>query len=258
MRWAFALLIMTAVPVQAREILFGQGKESISVPFGVETLFRFPSEVKTVTEAGRFEIRPASPEEPDYSVLLVKPRMSEGASDVTFLLADGGTVKTQLLITRAPNGKRDSVYDFRPYSGLMETDPQGQPKKDPLVISELDLMRGMIRGDQVAGFDVKRHDLSISLGEQSITTRLVKRYLGKDVNGYVYELRSNDSKKVFEIDLRGLSIGNPNLAVLAQVDRTRLQGKEPESRQTFLRVVARPGASSRQMTLPVSIERKGK
>ncbi|MEK7691329.1 MAG: hypothetical protein AAB425_09940, partial [Bdellovibrionota bacterium] len=186
----------------------------------------------------------------------VKARMTEGVSDVAFLLADGATIKTQLMITRAPNGKRDSVYDFRPFSGLQETDPSGVPKKDPLVVSELDLMRGMIRGDQVAGFDVQRHNLPISLGEASISARLVKRYLGKDVNGYVYELESRDSKKVFDIDLKGLSIGTPNLAVLAQVDRPRLGGKEPEEQKTFLRVVARPGASSRQMLLPVSIEKK--
>lgn len=243
---------------EAREVLFGKGKESISVPFGVETLFRFPSEVKTVTDAGRFEIRPASHEEPDYSVLLVKPRMAEGMNDVTFLLADGATVKTQLLITRNTTGKRDSVIDFRPYSGLQETDPSGAPKKDPLVVSELDLMRGMIRGDRVTGFDSQNHDISIPLKTESVTARLVKRYLGKDVNGYIYELENHSSSKVVTLDLRALSIGSPNLAVLAQVDRATLSGKDVEERRTYLRVVARPGASSREMILPVSMEKKAK
>ncbi|MEK7692173.1 MAG: hypothetical protein AAB425_14250, partial [Bdellovibrionota bacterium] len=65
MKTALLILLLVGQQAHAREILFGPGKESIPIPFGVETLFRFPSEVKTVTEAGRFEIRPASTEEPD-------------------------------------------------------------------------------------------------------------------------------------------------------------------------------------------------
>ena len=256
MTFILALIVLNLV--EAKEILFGPSKESISIPFGVETLFRFPSEVKTVTDAAKFEIRPASADEPDYSVLLVKARMTEGMNDVTFLLADGATVKTQLLITRKPTGKRDSVYDFRPFSGLQETDPHGESKKDPLAVSELDLMRGMIRGDKVTGFDLQKHDIQIALKSDGISARLLKRYLGKDVNGYVYEILNHNSKKSVSIDLRGLSIGSPNLAVLAQIDRPNLEGNSEDERRTFLRVVARPGASSKEMTLPVSMEKRTK
>ena len=75
----------------ARDLLYGRARETVPVAFGSETIFRFPLEVKTITEASRFDIHPANSEEPDYSVLIVKPRFSEGSSDVTFLLSDGTT-----------------------------------------------------------------------------------------------------------------------------------------------------------------------
>ena len=240
--------------VQAREVVFGKGRETIPVPFGVETLFRFPMEVKTITEANRFEIHPASSDEPDYSVLVVKPRMSEGASDVTFILSDGAVVRTQLVVSNRPNLKKDSIYDFKPRDELNSTNPNLPDKHDPMVISELDLMRAMIRGDQVSGFNVSRISQSIPLGSHDISATLLKIYTGQDVNGYVYHLKTESQKKLFEIDLKGLSIGIPNLAVLAQIDRSALGGATPELRETFLRIVARPGAASHKVILPVAIE----
>src|SRR4051812_20017736 len=107
-----SLSLLISVPVHAREIVYGKAKETLSVSFGVETLFRFPMEVKTITEAQRFEIRPANSEEPDYSVLAVKPRMMEGVADITFILSDGSVIRTQLVISNRSNVKKDSIYDF--------------------------------------------------------------------------------------------------------------------------------------------------
>src|ERR1035437_6131324 len=113
------LICISGVPcAHARDVYYGKAKETVQIPFGVETLFRFPIEVKTITEANRFEIRPANQEEPDYSVLVVKPRMSEGSADVTFLFSDGSVARTQLIISNKPNLKRDSIYDFKPRDDL--------------------------------------------------------------------------------------------------------------------------------------------
>lgn len=239
---------------QARDIIYGKGRETVPVAFGSETLFRFPSEVKTITEASRFEIRPANPDEPDYSVLSVKPRFSDGAADVTFLLSDGTEIRAQLVVSTRSSLKRDSVYDFKPREDLSDTNPNRKDRPDPMVISELDLMRAMIRGDQVAGFGVENYSQPIAMGSEHLSAELKRIYRGHDMNGYVYLLHTDLKERRYEINLDGMAIGQPNLAILAQVDRGRLGGQAEVERETYLRVVARPGASSHRIILPVAIE----
>ena len=258
--FASLMLLLLGLPetASARLVVFGKARETIPVAFGVESLFRFPMEVKTVTEASRFEIKPSNSDDPDYSVLAVKPRMSEGAADVTFILSDGSVIRTQLLISNRPNLRKDSIYDFKPKDDLVSANPNLAEKHDPMVISELDLMRAMIRGENVAGFDLSHRSQSIGVGSPHLAATLVKVYSGKDVNGYVYILKTDTSDRAFEIDLKGLAIGQPNLAVLAEVDQTQIGGKTAEERQTVLRIVAKPGASSQRVILPVAIRGEGK
>ena len=238
----------------ARDVLFGKARETIPVAFGTETIFRFPMEVKTITEASRFEIRPANQEESDYSVLAVKPRFSEGSADVTFLLSDGTPIRTQLVVATRSNLKRDSIYDFKAKEELGDTNPNLKDHPDPMVISELDLMRAMIRGDQVAGYNSENYSKPISLGSPHLTAELKRVYRGHDMNGYVYLLKTGSKESVFEITLDALAIGQPNLAILAQVDRSSIGGKVAEEREAYLRVVARPGASSQRIMLPVALK----
>ena len=238
----------------ARDVLFGKARETIPVAFGTETIFRFPMEVKTITEASRFEIRPANQEESDYSVLAVKPRFSEGSADVTFLLSDGTPIRTQLVIATRSNLKRDSIYDFKAKEDLGDTNPNLKEHADPMVISELDLMRAMIRGDQVAGFNSENYSKPISMGSPNLTAELKRVYRGHDMNGYVYLLKTGFKESAFEITLDALAIGQPNLAILAQVDRSIIGGKSAEEREAYLRVVARPGAFSQRIILPVALK----
>jgi len=253
-----AIALGCSSAADARLIVYGKARETIPVAFGFETLLRFPQEVKTITEASRFEINPANKDEPDYSVLVVKPRMSEGAADVTFILSDGSTIRAQLVISNRPNVRKDSIYDFKPKDELATTNPNLSGKSEPMVISELDLMRAMIRGENVSGFDLSRHSQSAAMGSPHLTATLVKIYSGKDVNGYVYILKSESAERTFEIDLKGLAIGEPNLAVLAQVDRPAIGGRDARDRQTVLRIVAKPGASAHRVILPVALRGEAK
>ena len=238
----------------ARDVLFGKARETISVAFGTETIFRFPLEVKTITEASRFDIHPANQEEPDYSVLVVKPRFAEGAADVTFLLSDGTPIRTQLVVATRSNLKRDSIYDFKAKEELGDTNPNLKDHPDPMVISELDLMRSMIQGNQVSGFNTENYSKQISLGSPGLSAELKRVYRGREMNGYVYLLKTGHEKGGFEISLDALAIGQPNLAILAQIDRTYIGGKTPAERESYLRVVARPGASSQRIILPVALK----
>jgi hypothetical protein len=259
----WALSCLPSAQVQAREVLFGKAKETLSVSFGVETLFRFPMEVKTITEAQRFEIKPANSEEPDYSVLAVKPRMKEGVADITFILSDGSVIRTQLVISNRSNLKKDSIYDFKPKDELSSTNPNLLDKREPLVISELDLMRSMIGGERVSGFEVHVLDQKIDLnpsgaGADGLSVHLVKGYIGSGLHGFVYLLKTQAKDQFYSIDLAKLAIGQPNLALLAEVDHPVIGGEAEAERQTYLRVIAKPGASSRRLVLPVAIQREDK
>lgn len=253
------LTLLSTSGAHAREILYGKGLQTVPVSFGVETLFRFPLEVKTVTEASRFDIHPSNADEPDYSVLVVKPRMSEGSANVAFILSDGSVIRTQLVISSGSNGsnrrnlRQDSIYDFKPKQDLAESNPNLAEKHEPMAVSELDLMRGMIRRDNVAGFDLSHRSQVIDVGSPHLSATLVKIYSGRDVNGYVYVLKTDSTDRAYDIDLKGLAIGQPNLAILAQVDRNQIGGPNADDRQTALRIVAKPGASSRRVILPVAI-----
>src|SRR4051812_40465465 len=98
----FSLILVTSTlaPIQAlaKAIYFGSETEAVTLVYGNSTLFRFSGEVRTISQASRFEIAPANSDQPNYSLLSVKPRFSEGKSDVVFILADGTTIKTRLMV----------------------------------------------------------------------------------------------------------------------------------------------------------------
>ncbi len=256
------VIVMCSHPALARDILYSKAKETLPISFGVETLFRFPMEVKTITEAERFEIKPANPEEPDYSVLAVKPRMREGVSDVTFVLSDGSVIRTQLITSLQRNLKKDSIYDFKPKDELLNSNPNLSDKREPLVISELDLMRAMISGDRLAGFDTHVVDQTIDLNSKQVgkdlSVHLIKSYIGNGVNGFIYRVKTRSKEQVYSVNLEKLAIGQPNLALLAQIDHPAIGGDSAADRETLLRVVTKPGASARKVVLPTAIQREDK
>ena len=158
---------------------------------------------------------------------------------------------------------RPSIYDLKPKDDLLSSNPNaadnlGNAKHDSMSISELDLLRAMIRGDAVAGFDVSHYSISIAINSPNLSATLIKVYRGKDLNGYVYHLKVDGSGHYYDIDLKGLAIGSPNLAVISQVDRKKIGGNRPEERESFLRIVAKPGSSGSKMILPVAIKSDSK
>ena len=149
--------------------------------------------------------------------------------------------------------KKDSIYDFKAKEELADTNPGLKDHTGPIVISELDLMRAMILGNQVSGFNTENYSMPIALGSPHLTAELKRVYRGHDMNGYVYLLKTDLNDRGFEVTLEALAIGRPNLAILAQVDRSFIGGKRPEDREVYLRVVARPGTSSQRIILPVAL-----
>lgn len=232
----------------ARIIYFGNETEQVTVAYGGPTIFRFPEDVKTISQARSFTVVPANSENPNYSLLSVTPRFSKGENKVTFILASGEIVTTNIVIVpKALPEKTDSIYDFKPKESLIENQDSSAEGSQ---VSELELMRAMIRWDKVIGYNVRILVRSVDSGNKEISARLIRVYTGPKYNGYIYEIKNLSKKKSFAIDLKSLSLGKPNMALLSQVDDNILKPKK--SNATFLRIVAKPSSIYRTINLPIA------
>ena len=71
-------LVLISESIEAKVIHYGTETETITVLYGTPTILKFDSEVKTISEAQRFEIVPADEVEQDYSLLSLKPYFKRG------------------------------------------------------------------------------------------------------------------------------------------------------------------------------------
>ena len=60
-------MFMFSANLQAEDIYYGSGPKLVKI--SKETIFRFHKQVRTISQAHKFEIKPADPNDPDYSVL---------------------------------------------------------------------------------------------------------------------------------------------------------------------------------------------
>lgn len=226
----------------AKPVYYGSMPEQVRVKHGGSTIFRFPKAVQTITGAGRLTIKPANDADPSYTTLAVTPRFTNGLNEVAFFLADGSVVKTKILVS--PNDPAaDSFYEFKPKDSLDsdQTDPNA-PK-----ISEVELLKAMVRDDDVAGYKVSRFSSDVPSKLSSASVELIRIYKGNPFNGYVYRVTNTSWRKIVEVDVRHLSVGEPNLAILAQSDADRLYPKGKGTHQTLVRIVAKNTSSSRDV-----------
>lgn len=248
---AFALLPLSS---QAKTIFFGSETETVTLVYGHETLFRFTGEVRTISQASRFEIAPANSDQPNYSLLSIRPRFSSGSSEVVFILADGTTIKTRLLtVSNAIPEKTDSIYDFKSKESLLDASDEGKVGSS---LSELALMKAMIRGDQVTGYEVKNLVRTISPGFKGVETQLVRIYTGNQYNGYIFELKNVTPSQRLLVTVQNLMLGDPNVAILSMVDQPILEPKGSGHEKTYLRIVAKPSSLYNQLILPIQVVEK--
>ncbi len=231
-------------------VYYGSETESLTVGYDRTTILRFEEEVKTISQASKFSIEPANANDPNYRVLAIKPRSQDGIDKVTFILANDVVVNLKIrTVTQAIPEKTDSFYDLK--SKELRVDPQSEAIKGADV-SELDLMKAMIRGDTLLGYNAKTMTRTITSGIEGISVELIKIYTGPKFNGYVFKI-ANESSKRFAIDLKSLSLGQPNVALLSQVDDKILEPvKAPKGKDlTFLRIVAKPSSVYTSIVLPI-------
>lgn len=247
--FVLALEVVAPEEAMAKAVFYGTTAEQVKIRHGSSTIFRFPKSVQTITGAGRLSIKPANDADPSYMVLAVTPRFTNGVNEVAFFLADGSVVKTKIVVT--PNDPAaDSFYEFKPRDGL-DSDPNdpNAPK-----ISEVELLKAMVRDDEVSGYKVTRLSSDMPSKLSSASVELVRVYKGSPFNGYVYRVTNTSWRKIVEVDVRHISVGDPNLAILAQSDEERLFPKGKGTYQTLVRVVAKNTSSSRDVILAMEAQ----
>jgi hypothetical protein len=226
----------------AKTIYYGTETEVVNIVYGGETILRFNEPVRTISRASDFAIETADKANPDYSILSVTPRFTKGVSQVTFLLANGSVLSTKIqTVPKAIPEKTDSFYDFIPKSSFVEK--EGNVTSD---ISDLELMKSMIRKEEVLGVEQRAIERKVNSGVPDLAAKLVRIYTGSKFNGYVFKLSNLSKTKSYSVDIRLLTLGKPNQALLSQTDKAVLKPKE----ETFFRIVAKPSSLYYNVNLP--------
>jgi len=252
--YLFLISALFSGPLFARAVYFGNEAETITLVAGEETLFKFPSEVRTISRAQRYEIQPADAEQPNYTLLKVRPRFLSGNSSVVFILNDGTTIQTKLVVVAAGSPEKTSaLYEFRPKEAMLQ---EALGKEATSSMSDLDLMKAMIRGDEVSGYDVKSVSRPVNPGFRGVSTTLVRVYTGNRFNGYIFEIVNTTKDKKLLINIQNLMLGEPNLAILSNVDTPVVDAGKGERARTFLRVVAKPTSIYSKLALPIEVVEK--
>ncbi|MBK25402.1 MAG: hypothetical protein CME70_15515 [Halobacteriovorax sp.] len=232
----------------ARTVYYGSEVETVTISYGGPTIFRFNEDVKTISQAAKFSIKPADGQDPNYSVLAVTPRFTQGKAEVSFILADGAVVNTKIVIVpKALPEKTDSFYDFQPKERLIDSSVNSEGSD----VSDLELMKSMIRWDNVVGYKVRNLIRTVNTGVDGLSAKLVRVYTGPKYNGYVFKIR-NESRKEYAIDVKSLTLGVPNVALLSQVDRKILESRKSKENTTFLRIIAKPTSVYYNIALPIA------
>ena len=248
--------VLVGTKLTAKTVYYGTQRLQISVQYGQETLFKFSGPVKTISNASKFIIKPANKENKDYKLLSIQPRTKSGYNNVSFLLTDGSIIKTKLKIAFKPTlGSLSEIYEIKSKETVINNEQDRVFNKN---FSELDLLKAMMRGDFVAGYSTRIVNKKIYTGRRGLRARLVKVYVGSKYNGYVIRLENKSRKETYNIDIRKLKIGDPNLSILSQIDKPTLKPKSKKRQNvTYMRVVASGTSEYQEMVLPITYQRGG-
>jgi hypothetical protein len=242
------LIVLLVSRAEAKVIIYGSSAEQVRIKHGGPTIFRFPKAVQTITGASRLEIKPANAADPSYTVLAVTPRFTNGVNDVVFFLTDKTVVRAKIVVS--PNDPAaDGLYDFK----SREMAENGEAENAP-VITEIELLKAMVRDDTVSGYKVNRLSQPFPSKNSNSRVELIRIYKGSPFNGYVFKVTNTSWKKLVDVDVRHITVGEPNLAILSQSDEATIYPKGKGKSETLLRVVAKNTASSTDVILSMESE----
>lgn len=257
---AIVVGLMASQIASARPINYDDKPIALEIKYGKATVLRFDSKVSSVQNAEKYEIGPLNDQQPNYAEMSVRPRTTSGVDTVNFHLADGSVVMIKLIpITGA---KADGVDTFFALTKKQRTstptaaDLLGQVNSEDEEDGKAALMKALILGSKARGYQVRQVDKPLKTGLTGVEATLERVYAGKDLNGYVFKLVNTASQSKYEIDIRRLKIGEPNLALMSQVDRKVIEPEQTGRNVARLTIVALPSSLSRDVILPVSWVKK--
>ena len=131
----FCIVLTQAV---AKEVYFGRSTLSLSLISREPTIFRFPSQVKTISNQIGFKITPIDGESPDYRELKVTNDGSVKSAFVNFILDDGTLIRTKLTSYKRRIPERtDDIFTF------VKRDAYEDKETKVVNVSKLDLLKSM-------------------------------------------------------------------------------------------------------------------
>lgn len=259
-------LALGAVSAHAKTINFGEKSEKIMLRYGKATVLRFESKVGSVQNAERFEVGPLNEQAPNYAEMSVKPRSTTASDTVNFLLVDGTVVRLRFVpVTGKAAESVEMFYELKrrkePLGSKIARDVFPDQFGTPEVDAgdgggKIELMKALILGTKVRGYQIRDVGKALKTGLKGVNAELVRVYAGKDLNGYVFKIVNTASQSKYEIDIRRLKIGNPDLALMSQVDRSVIEPESTGNNTAYLTIVALPSSLSRDVVLPVAWVKK--
>lgn len=261
---AFLLMVVAVsatTTAQAKTIMFGEKPEKVELRYGKATVLRFETKVGSVQNAERFEIAPLNVQSPNYTEMSVRPRSTGSADTVNFLLVDGTVVRLRLVpVTGSANESVDTFYELKkklaPVGAKVAVEALPESADDEGGEGKIELMKALILDSKIRGYQIRNVGTPLKTGLAGVEAQIERVYAGKELNGYVFKLTNTASQSKYEIDIRRLKIGEPNLALMAQVDRNTIEPEASGRNVAYLTIVALPSSLSRDVVLPVSWVKK--
>lgn len=240
----------------ARSLQYGDAPITLEIPYGKSTVLRFDSKVSSIQNAEKYEIGPLNDQQPNYAELSVKPRTTSGGDTVNFHLADGAIVKLRLLAVTNTHGEGvETVHTLKkvlPEPAAITKDLLPDPSDDEMGDGKVALMKALILGTKLRGYQIRPLGTPVKTALDGVEATLEQVYAGRDYTGYVIQIVNKDATRQFEIDIRRLKIGEPNLALMSQVDRRVIEREASGRNIAKLTIVALPSSLSRDVVLPLA------
>jgi len=257
-----AFCAFLGAPAQARTIWFGDKAETLEIRYGKATVLRFEAKVSSVQNAEKFEVAPLNDQAPNYAEMSVKPRSTASPDTVTFHLVNGSVAMLRLTPVSGPRAetletfhivkkRQDLALEKSSPSELLAESTEGGESDE-----KVELMKALILGSKIRGYQIRNVEKVLATGLEGVDAILLRVYAGKELNGYVFKLTNKASKSKYEVDIRRLRIGEPNLALMSQVDRKVIEPESTGKNIAYLTIVALPSSLSRDVVLPVAWVKK--
>ncbi len=242
-------IIFGSTSLHARGVHYDESRSTVRVSVAKQSLFKFDVPVSTISSVSQFDIKPASGENPDFSLISVEPRVPGAVSNAVFILADKTVVKLRLTAVSDEN-----LENFIELKSKKNAEDQLLENPEYKKGNKVDLMKALILQDKISGYKIRNLDKPVKSEAKFMHITLHKVYEGKEYSGYVYIFKNISLNVEQDIDIRELKIGKPNAALMGYLEQKKLRPGE----ETKLIIVSKASALLSNVILPLGQIQKNK